>query len=75
MESINNMKVTNTKIGAIHPYEKNPRFNDNAIEAVAKSIKEFGWRSPIVVDKDMVIICGHTRLKAAQSLGLSEVMR
>ena len=61
------------KLSEIHPYEKNPRFNDDAVEAVANSIKEFGFRSPIVVDKDHIIICGHTRFKAAQSLGLEEV--
>ena len=61
------------KITDIIPYDKNPRLNDGAVEAVANSIKEFGWRAPIVVDKDMVIICGHTRLKAAIQLGLEEV--
>ncbi len=61
------------KITDIHPYEKNPRFNDDAIEAVAASIKEFGFQQPIVIDKENVIICGHTRLLAAKHLGLSEV--
>ena len=61
------------KITDIIPYDKNPRINEGAVEAVANSIKEFGWRAPIVVDKDMVIICGHTRLKAAIHLGLEEV--
>lgn len=67
------MQIVNMKIADIRPYEKNPRINDDAVEAVAKSIKEFGWRSPIVVDKSMVIVCGHTRLKAAIKLGLDEV--
>ncbi len=67
------MQIVNMKITDVHPYEKNPRFNDDAVEAVANSIREFGWRAPIVVDKDMVIICGHTRLKAAKKLGLEEV--
>jgi len=67
------LQITYRNVSEIHPYEKNPRFNDEAVDAVAKSIKEFGWRSPIVVDKDMVIVCGHTRLKAALRLGLSEV--
>ena len=67
------MEIKNMKIADIHPYEKNPRFNDDAVDAVAKSISEFGWRAPIVVDKDFVIVCGHTRLKAAQKLGLTEV--
>lgn len=67
------MQIINMKISDIHPYEKNPRFNEDAIEAVANSIKEFGFRSPIVVDKDHVIICGHTRLRSAKLLGLTEV--
>ncbi len=67
------MNIINMKLADIHPYDKNPRFNDEAVEAVANSIKEFGWRSPIVVDRDNVIICGHTRFKAAQRLGLDVV--
>ena len=55
------------------PYPGNPRKNDAAVDMVAKSIADFGFRVPIVVDRDGVIICGHTRLKAAQKLGLSEV--
>jgi len=60
-------------IQAIRPYEGNPRLNDQAVEAVAKSLREFGFRQPIVVDGDGVIICGHTRWKAAQKLGLKQV--
>ena len=67
------MQIINMKLSEIHPYEKNPRFNEDAVESVANSIQKFGFRSPIVVDKDHVIICGHTRFKAAQSLGLDEV--
>ncbi len=67
------MQITTMKIADIRPYDKNPRINDGAVEAVANSIREFGWRSPIVVDRDFVIVCGHTRYKAAQSLGLEEV--
>lgn len=67
------MKVENKPIDSIQPYENNPRDNDDAINAVANSIHEFGWQQPIVVDKDNVIIAGHTRYKAAQSLGLKEV--
>ena len=57
----------------IKPYEKNPRNNDNAVDKVAESIKQFGFKVPIVIDKDDVIIAGHTRYKAAQRLGLTEV--
>ena len=67
------MNIVNMKITDIRPYEKNPRHNDSAVEAVAKSIKEFGWQQPSVVDKDMGVIVGHTRLKAAELLGLTEV--
>ena len=67
------MQIINMKLSEIHPYEKNPRFNDGAVEAVANSIKEFGFQQPIVVDKNFVVVVGHTRPKAAEQLGLSEV--
>ena len=67
------MEIKEVSIKDIHPYEKNPRRNDDAVEAVANSIKEFGWRQPIVVDKDNVIIAGHTRWKAAKKLKLKTV--
>jgi len=67
------MKIEFRKVTDVVPYEANPRNNGDAVEAVARSIKEFGWRQPIVVDKDGVIIVGHTRLKAAQKLGLDLV--
>jgi len=60
------------KIDDIRPYEKNPRINDKAVDAVAASLKEFGFRQPIVIDTDGVIVCGHTRWKAAQKLGLAK---
>ena len=67
------MKVENIGIEKITPYENNPRLNNNSIDKVAKSIEEFGWQQPIVVDKNMVIIVGHTRYEAAKKLGLEEV--
>jgi DNA modification methylase len=67
------MKIEMRSVEAIKPYEKNPRKNDAAVEALARSIKEFSFRQPIVVDEDGVVIVGHTRLKAAQRLGLTEV--
>jgi site-specific DNA-methyltransferase (adenine-specific) len=67
------MEIIQMKIADVIPYERNPRINENAIEAVAASIKEFGWRAPIVVDENHVIICGHTRLLAAKHLGLDTV--
>lgn len=60
-------------IDEIKPYENNPRINDKSVDDVAKSIKEFGWQQPIVVDKDNVIIVGHTRWKAAKQLGMTKV--
>ena len=60
------MEIKRVKLSEIRPYEKNPRRNDSAVDAVAASIKEFGWQQPIVVDKDGVIIAGHTRYKAAK---------
>lgn len=63
------MTVVEKKISEIRPYENNPRKNDAAVEYVANSIREFGWKVPIVIDKDGVIVAGHTRYKAAQKLG------
>ena len=66
--------ITWVAIDAITPYENNPRkIPKEAIEKVAASIREFGFRQPIVVDKDMVVVVGHTRLLAARSLGYDEV--
>lgn len=67
------MKVIEMDISEVKPYENNPRINEGGVEATANSIKEFGWQQPLVVDKDHVIIVGHTRLKAAEKLGLKKV--
>ena len=67
------MQVVAKSVDEIKPYENNPRNNDDAVDAVANSIKEFGWQQPIVVDIGGVIIAGHTRYKAAQKLGLKTV--
>lgn len=67
------MKVKNVNIQDVKPYPRNPRNNDDGVDAVANSIKEFGWQQPIVVDKDNVIIVGHTRYKAAKKLGMKQV--
>lgn len=67
------MNVQQVKIEKVKPYDKNPRKNKAAVDYVANSIKEFGFQQPIVVDKDMVVIAGHTRLKAAKKLKLKEV--
>ena len=67
------MKITYMNIADIKPYEKNPRRNEKAVDAVANSIREFGFKNPIIVDKDNVIISGHTRRLAALKLGLEQV--
>jgi DNA modification methylase len=67
------VKIEQRKLAEIMPYPGNPRLNDSAVEAVAASIREFGFRQPIVADADGVIICGHTRFKAAERLGLEQV--
>ena len=67
------MNIVNKKISEIKAYEKNPRKNDDAVKYVANSIKEFGFKVPIVIDKNNVIVAGHTRVKAAKSLGMTEV--
>ena len=67
------MQIVEKKVTELKAYEKNPRKNDNAVEPVAESIKEFGFKVPIIVDKDNVIVAGHTRLKTAKKLGMKTV--
>lgn len=66
-----NLKYLN--VANLIPYENNPRDNDGAVDYVAKSIKEFGFKVPIVVDKNYIVVAGHTRLKASKKLGLEKV--
>jgi len=67
------MKTVLWDIDKLTPYARNPRKNDQAVDKVAASLKEFGWRQPIVVDAEGVIIAGHTRYKAARKLGMDKV--
>ena len=67
------MKIISVPIEDVIPYDRNPRHNDRVVDAVARSIQEFGFRQPIVVDDQGVIIVGHTRWKAAHKLGLMTV--
>ena len=68
------MQIISTPISALVPYNRNPRkITQKAINAVATSLREFGWKQPIVVDKNNVVIVGHTRLQAAEQLGFKEV--
>lgn len=70
---MNDLNVQMMAISELHEYENNPRDNDRAVDAVAQSIREFGFRQPIVIDSTGEIVCGHTRLKASKKLGLTEV--
>ena len=67
------MKIVNKNVDELIPYINNPRLNDDAVDAVASSIKNFGFKVPIIIDSDNEIVTGHTRLKAAKKLGLEEV--
>ena len=67
------MNIVEKRIEELMEYENNPRHNDGAVDAVAESIKQFGFKVPIVIDTDGVIIAGHTRRKAAEKLGLKTV--
>ena len=67
------LRVKYVPIGDVRPYEDNPRRNDSAVQAVANSLREFGWKQPIVVDADGTIVVGHTRHKAALALEMTHV--
>lgn len=69
----NELKIEWVPIGSVTRYDRNPRKNDHAVDAVKASIAEFGWRSPIVVDLNRVIVCGDTRYLAAQQLNLEQI--
>ena len=67
------MEIIYKNIDELIPYENNPRLNDEAVEYVKNSIKEFGFKIPVVIDKDNVIIAGHTRIKASKELGINDI--
>lgn len=67
------MEIIERFIDELIPYENNPRNNDEAVEYVANSIREFGFKNPIIIDKNNVIVAGHTRLKAAEKLEMVKV--
>ena len=67
------MEIINRRVSELIPYERNPRKNDEAVKYVKASIEQFGFKVPIVIDADGVIVAGHTRLKAAKELGMKEV--
>lgn len=64
------MEIKTVKMSEIRPYERNPRRNDAAVDAVAESIRQCGYRARIIVDENMVILAGHTRYKAMKKLGM-----
>ena len=67
------MEIVYKKVNDLIPYDNNPRINDEAVEYVKNSIKEFGFKVPVVIDKDNVIIAGHTRIKASKELGIKDI--
>jgi hypothetical protein len=67
------MNIVEKRLNELKPYENNPRINDGAVKFVKNSIEEFGFKVPIVIDKNGVIVAGHTRYKASQELGLETV--
>lgn len=67
------LKIEYLSTDELIPYANNPRNNDDAVDYVANSIREFGFKNPVIVDKDNTVVCGHTRLKAAKKLGIKEV--
>jgi site-specific DNA-methyltransferase (adenine-specific) len=67
------LKIKDISISCIHEYDNNPRNNEKAVDAVAESINQFGFKVPIVIDKDCVIVAGHTRVKAAKQIGMTSV--
>lgn len=67
------MEIIMKRMDEIHPYDKNPRKNDEAVKYVAESIKQFGFKVPIVIDNEGVIVAGHTRYKAAKKLKMDAV--
>lgn len=70
---MNLLQIIYKNIDEIKKYEKNPRYNENSIKEVAESIKRYGFKIPILIDKNNVIICGHTRLEASKLLKLNKV--
>lgn len=69
----NNISIVMQRIDDLTPYENNPRNNDMAVDAVAASIQQFGFKNPVIIDRDGVIVAGHTRYKAAKKLGITEI--
>jgi site-specific DNA-methyltransferase (adenine-specific) len=71
--TMDDIKIVYKQVSELAPYENNPRQNESAVDAVAASINDFGFKVPIIIDKDNTIVAGHTRLKAAMKLGIERV--
>lgn len=67
------MNIKDMHVKDLKPYENNPRFNEDAVDKVAESIKQFGFKVPIIIDENRVIVTGHTRLLAAMQLKMEQV--
>lgn len=67
------LKIEYVDINSIKPYKKNPRKNEDAIPYVMESIKQFGFKNPVILDKNNVIVAGHTRIESAKRLGITEI--
>lgn len=67
------LEIKYINIKDIKPYKKNPRKNEQAIPYVSESIKQFGFKNPIIIDKNNIIVCGHTRYRSAEKLGIKEI--
>lgn len=67
------MKIVEKKIEELIDYARNPRRNGDAVDTIAASLREFGWKQPVVIDRDGVIVAGHTRVRAAKKLGMTKV--
>lgn len=72
-EKFNKLVITYVNIDDVHPYERNPRNNEKAVDAVAKSISEYGFKVPVILDENNVVVAGHTRILAAKKLGITEI--
>ena len=70
---MNKLEIKYINIKDIKPYKKNPRKNEQAIPYVSESIKQFGFKNPIIIDKNNIIVCGHTRYSSAEKLGIKEI--
>lgn len=70
---MNKLMIEYLPISKLKPYKNNPRFNEEAVPKVAESIKEYGWRVPVIIDSNNIIVAGHTRYKAAKMLGIESI--